>query len=250
MNFSVVIPTGDRLDYLLEAIKSVNAQTLPPREIIVVDNGISPIQPSCLPTERAVKIKYFRGLPRFGPSQARNFGALQARHDYIAFLDDDDLWHPDYLSVISSLLSKEERPDIVIGQLVDFESYLPILNKSEKFSHKKKIIDQLMRFNPGITGSTTVISRALFLDKSGYDPHLITGEDKGLILDYLLDGHVCVRAIGAKVRFRLNTAGIRQTDYKKRLVGKIRFLIKYYKYMTPAQTLYNVAYIFKILFYR
>ena len=250
MNFSVVIPTGDRFLYLKEAIESVNRQVLLPKEIVIVDNGVTSVNVSDLAPLTSIKINYFRGLPRFGVSQARNFGALQATHEYIAFLDDDDLWDSNYLSVVAQCFGRNPGVEIVVGQLIHFDTLLPIRKKSECFARRRELIDQVIKFNPGITGSTTVISRRLFFSKSGYDPYLITGQDKALVLDYLLDGHDCVRAVGAKVRFRLNTIGSRQTEYKKRLFGKFRFVVKYYEVMTLSQMAYNLFYIFKIVFTR
>lgn len=86
-SYSVVIPTIGR-DSLTRAIESALNQTHPPLEIVVVGDGISFVN-LCLPTHE--KINYVK-IPRRGVSGARNAGVRSSKGDWIAFLDDDDVW--------------------------------------------------------------------------------------------------------------------------------------------------------------
>ena len=96
---SVVIPTFNRPALLEEAVQSVLAQTSTANEIIIVNDGSR--------TEYRAKISDMARLgPRIfiyhfssnkGASAARNFGLENAKGDYILFLDDDDLLHPEML---------------------------------------------------------------------------------------------------------------------------------------------------------
>lgn len=102
---SVVIPTRDRPTLLRAAVASVREQSQPPLEIIVVDEASTPpVSAIDLPGIRV--IRHDRPL---GPAAARNRGAAEATGDYVAFLDDDDLWHRNKLKVISECLAA--RPD-------------------------------------------------------------------------------------------------------------------------------------------
>src|SRR5262245_24730960 len=89
---SVVIPTFNRAHLITGAIESVLAQTLPPLEIIVVDDGSTDDTPERLAPylDRIV----FLGQENRGVSAARNAGIQAARGNLIAFLDSDDVWHP------------------------------------------------------------------------------------------------------------------------------------------------------------
>lgn len=104
MPVSVVIPTRNRPESLLRAIQSAVEQTHPPFEVIVVVDGPDMATEELLagmqtghpgPTQLRVIV-----LPEpLGGGVARNIGVEAATGDWIAFLDDDDLWLPEKLAV-------------------------------------------------------------------------------------------------------------------------------------------------------
>ena len=95
---SVIIPTYNREKFISECVQSVLAQTLPAREIIIVDDGstdatyniLRDLGFNSLSTKKTV-LRYFFQQNR-GVSSARNLGIKEARSEYIALLDSDDLW--------------------------------------------------------------------------------------------------------------------------------------------------------------
>ncbi len=100
---SVVIATNRGGPYLADAIASVQRQTVPVAEIVVVDDG----SPSPAPIESVAAdlgVTYLRQAPA-GVSAARNRGAAATTGELLAFLDDDDLWHPEKLAEQLSALS-------------------------------------------------------------------------------------------------------------------------------------------------
>ena len=92
---SVIIPTYNRADYVVEAVRSAQAQTYPHKQIIVVDDG------SRDDTARRVAelggVEYIH-QPNRGQGAARNHGLRVASGEFIASLDSDDLWDADFLS--------------------------------------------------------------------------------------------------------------------------------------------------------
>jgi glycosyltransferase involved in cell wall biosynthesis len=99
---SVVIPTYNRSRLLRRAIACVLDQTVSCKEILVVDDGS---------TDDTVDVVRSFGPPvrlilqqHGGPSRARNLGVAESTTDWIAFLDSDDLWHPDYLERMSGAI--------------------------------------------------------------------------------------------------------------------------------------------------
>jgi glycosyltransferase involved in cell wall biosynthesis len=99
---SVVIPTFERRQSVIEAVVSALAQTRGEVEVIVVDDG------STDGTDAAVsaideRVKVAR-RPNGGPAAARNTGIRHARAPLLAFLDSDDRWHPRHLEEMLRLL--------------------------------------------------------------------------------------------------------------------------------------------------
>ncbi len=92
---TVVLPTRDRPELLRRAVRSVLQQDLQALEVIVVDDGSS--TPAAvalgelLADERLVVVRHEVSQ---GVSAARNAAVIQARAPWVAFLDDDDVWHP------------------------------------------------------------------------------------------------------------------------------------------------------------
>ena len=99
---SVIIPTYNRAPLLRRAVQSALAQTRSPDEIIVVDDGSTDDTASVMGAfinakhPHSPEILYFVQQQK-GPSAARNRGIAEARGEWIAFLDSDDVWHPEKL---------------------------------------------------------------------------------------------------------------------------------------------------------
>ena len=100
---SVIIPTYNRKDLVIEAIESVFAQTYRDYEIVLVDDG------STDGTEDALRsledrVRYL-SKPNRGVSSARNLGIQRAHGSLIAFLDSDDVWEPTFLEVTAGYMA-------------------------------------------------------------------------------------------------------------------------------------------------
>jgi glycosyltransferase involved in cell wall biosynthesis len=89
---SIIIPTYNRSAYLPKAIASILSQTYQDYEVIVVDDGSE--VPVTVPSDS--RIRLFR-QKNGGVASARNLGISGASSQYLAFLDDDDFWHREYL---------------------------------------------------------------------------------------------------------------------------------------------------------
>lgn len=107
---SVVIPVYNCERYIGDAIRSVQAQTYPAAEIIVVDDGSSDGTRQAL-QPFAGSIRYLQ-QHHGGVGAARNLGVAHASGDLIAFLDADDLWLPEKLKLQTGYL--REHPDYAL----------------------------------------------------------------------------------------------------------------------------------------
>jgi glycosyltransferase involved in cell wall biosynthesis len=104
---SVVIPTRDRARLLEQTLRSVAGQTVPPREVIVADDGSTDETEEVI---RAAGARHIRNAAGgWGPSAARNAGLAAASCELVSFIDSDDLMPPQALERLSGAL--EDRPD-------------------------------------------------------------------------------------------------------------------------------------------
>src|SRR4051794_23336234 len=87
---SVIIPTRDRGQLLVEAVRSVFEAPSPPAEVIVVDAGSTDGSIEALDAKVEANVEILRIGPNFAAA-ARNAGAAAATGDFLGFLDSDDL---------------------------------------------------------------------------------------------------------------------------------------------------------------
>ena len=113
MKFSVVIPLYNKEHYIEKTIRSVLAQTCTDYEVIVVDDGSADSSLS-LAQKFASDVVHIIPQENQGVSVARNTGILNARGEYICFLDADDEWRPDYLEAINGLTERYPQSDIFV----------------------------------------------------------------------------------------------------------------------------------------
>jgi GT2 family glycosyltransferase len=104
---SVIIPTYNRAAFLPKAVHSVLAQSHVPAEVIVVDDGSTDETETVCRTFPA-PVRYLRQR-NSGQAAARNLGLSEARSDWVAFLDSDDIWNPTKLAV--QLAALREVPE-------------------------------------------------------------------------------------------------------------------------------------------
>ncbi|MBS0319189.1 MAG: glycosyltransferase family 2 protein [Proteobacteria bacterium] len=101
---SVVVPVYNGAAFLDEALASVAAQTLAAAEIVVVDDGSTDGSADVAARHAGVRIVQQENA---GCATARNRGVAEARHPVIAFLDHDDIWHPERLARAKAVLDAD-----------------------------------------------------------------------------------------------------------------------------------------------
>ena len=192
---SVIIPSHNRYALLMEAIESVRAQTHKNFEIIVVNDASTE---KAYYTNRPVGgIKWIDlaigGKEKFGhpaPGYVRNFGLKEATGEFIAFLDDDDLWLPHKTMVQLARMSETgcemSSSDGYIGNSFDKSKNYYIYNREYYRVHAENVLgygdlpeflslELLRKWNCIINSS--VIMRKSLADGVGVQKNLSFAED-------------------------------------------------------------------------
>lgn len=229
-SFTVVVPTCNRNATLLETLHCILTQSRPPEDIVVINNGSESLGE--LPESPLIRV--FDIIPFAGVAQARNFGASVANGSHVAFLDDDDLWENEYLEKVERFFV-EEQPDALVCRLDRLED-----GEVSRWKSAAGNIDiqTILTRNPGITGSSVIVSKSAFFAVSGYDPKLPPSEDKSLALDLLLNGFQVAGTDDIQTLHRVHS-GVRLSNPERAREGVSQFLRKYKMQMTSAQRLRN-----------
>ncbi len=186
---SVIMPAYNVARYIGEALASVFAQTYQNYEVIVVNDG-SPDTPEL---EQALipyaeRIVYLKQENR-GVSAARNTALQAARSEFVAFLDPDDLWEPDYLARQTAALENDLTLDVIYPNALIFgEARWQGCTYMDVFPSRGAVtIESICRGRCRVT--VFAMARRASLVRAGlFDEKLTCGEDYDLWLRVLKHG--------------------------------------------------------------
>jgi hypothetical protein len=187
-----VVPFYNRQHTILTTLQSVGSQTLRPKQLILVDDGSS---------DRGVDVatswmEHVRGrlecrlvqTANRGPGAARNYGlSLAHASDYVAFLDSDDCWPPDFLERTYAAIST--RPGAVAATCdreFVFADGRP--SKREDCSSLAISPNLWMLGNGAGVVSNTLFRRSTLERRNGFDSRLNASEETKLFLSLASDG--------------------------------------------------------------
>ena len=181
---SVIIPTKDRPEMLAQAVKSVLNQTFHDIEIIVINDGgidVQNVLDSLNLKRNIIYLKHDRNLDR---SAARNTGIHAASGKYIAYLDDDDTYHPNHVETLVNFLQNSEHKvaytDAVMAEQQKQDGKYVTINRTVPYSldfDNDKIL--VNNFIPILC----LMHEKSCLDEAGaFDVNLGTHEDWDLLI--------------------------------------------------------------------
>ena len=161
MDVSVIIPTRNRSAFLALTLRSVLRQRAVDLEVIVIDEASSDDTLSVIASFDDPRIRVIRHETPRGVSTARNHGIAAAATDWIAFLDDDDLWAPDKLALQLQAARGSGASWVYVGHV-----HIDIRNRVTAGVPPlapERLIEQLPEFNavPGGCSGVMVSKRAL-----------------------------------------------------------------------------------------
>ena len=181
IDISVIIPTFNRSEFIIDAVNSVVKQTYYEyiKEIIVVDDGGTDDTEIVLKENfDDPKIKYY-WKKNGGVSTARNYGVKMARGNWIALLDSDDEWNPDKIQQQVTII--KEHPEIDALGTGYNHTKLRIGGKTIDRLYNIKYFDLFLKFFP--TTPLVIIKRSVFQEIGGFNESQRYCEDNAFFLD-------------------------------------------------------------------
>ncbi|MEJ2610363.1 MAG: glycosyltransferase [Candidatus Thiodiazotropha sp.] len=179
ISVSVIIPTYNRGHTICRALDSVFAQSLPPSEIIVVDDG-STDDTQAIIEERYSQCRYLQ-QPNLGVSRARNLGIEHAQGEWLAFLDSDDCWLPNKLQRQCEQLTESPNLRLCHSDEIWVRNGVRV-NQMRKHKKRGGWIFQHCLPLCVISPSAAILHRSLFEEFGLFDPELPACEDYDLWL--------------------------------------------------------------------
>lgn len=194
---SVVIPLYNKEKYIVNTLQCVINQTYTDYEVIIVNDGSTDhslevvemyIQSSII-NSRNGEQSSIRLIDQSngGVSSARNRGIKEAKGEYIAFLDADDLWEPQYLQVAADLTQR--YPSAVLYVIGSGAIY-----RGKKYGNEQNqpegLYEQVWLNSPSFSPSACVAKRDALLQIGGFDERMAFGEDLDVWWRLLLIGSV------------------------------------------------------------
>lgn len=207
---SIITPCFKPDDRILETIRSVQAQTYQNYEHIIVDDAT----PGSLPQEMVdvialdPRIKLIRRSWNAGPAVSRNRGIDAASGRFIAFLDADDLWHPDKLSTqIEFMLKHQVALSYTAYEVIDQKGRV----LGTRFPSSSLTYEDVLKSNQ--IGCLTAIYDTHLISKR-YMPNIAKRQDMGLWLSILKEGHIA-RRVGERslARYRVGSTSVSSNKF-------------------------------------
>ena len=174
----VVIPTFDRAHTLARALDSVFAQTLPPQQVIVVDDGSNDTTAELL--AKYPEVICVRQENR-GVSSARNLGIRHCGCDWIALLDSDDEWLPEKLGVQFEALAENPGHRLIHCDEIWIRNGRRV-NPADRHRKRGGWVFEYCLPLCVISPSAAVIERSLLIEAGGFNEQLPACEDYDLWL--------------------------------------------------------------------
>ena len=228
--FSIVIPTHNRAKLLKRAIESVLNQSYKNWELIVVDDGSRDETRELVAGISDQRIRYIYQEHQ-DRSTARNVGIGTAKGKYVCFLDDDDCFLSDHLSILHATIVAQQYPVAIFrtGMLVKHGHHI----KKSPFYAPSKYKNPVSFFLENMTGIHTLCFHQEILSRYRFDYRWYYFEDTHLLVRALLDypffqihKHTCVYVRHAEMGSYTTMKRIDVADRVENNVAAIRDLFK------------------------
>lgn len=216
MLISVIVPVYKAEAFIVRCVESILSQTLPEYELILVDDG-SPDSSGAICDEYVKKDGRIRVIHQEngGAAAARNAGLDSASGDWIAFIDSDDIAHPDYLRTLYDAVV-DNHADVAACRYLSFSDELELTSYDATYMLSPDTPESYWVGDR--TGATVpwgkLYDRCLF-DETRF-PVGRTGEDEFVTYKILFGCRKLVVVDAPLYYYYTNCEGVSRSDYFKR----------------------------------
>lgn len=218
---AAIIPLYNGSAFIREALESVFAQSEPPDEVIVVDDGSTDDGPNIVEELAQSHPLVLLRKPNGGQSSARNLAIKNCRSSHVALLDQDDIWYPDHLAILKRPFEAAARMDrlaLVYGNLdhVDVMGQMIAHNCLDTFTtqHPRTTLAQCIGQDMFVLPGASLIDRNVFLEVGHFDERLSGYEDDDLFLRVFRRGFRSVYIDQPVTKWRIHSGS---TSYSMRM---------------------------------
>jgi glycosyltransferase involved in cell wall biosynthesis len=188
---SIIIPAYNAAGFILETLHSVFQQTFRDFEVIVVNDGSTDNTLEVLASVTDPRMRVITKQNQ-GVCAARNTGIQAARGEYLAFLDNDDLWTPDKLEAQLNALKSNPKAGVAYSWTKPFYTNSDKVCEATPYYFIGDVYNDLLQENFIGHGSNILATRAAVESVGGYDEQL----------PYVADWDFCLR-LAAKWEYAL-----------------------------------------------
>jgi glycosyltransferase involved in cell wall biosynthesis len=226
---SAILPVFNGRSFVLAAVRSVLAQSLLPCELIVVDDGSTDGSLEELESlaQAPFPVRVLRQA-NAGQSAARNAAAREAAGEYLAFLDQDDHWHPRHLEELVAPLIADSDVGWAYCDFdeMDLEGNLVTraFIQTVGMPHPKRTIYECVAGDLMVLPSASVMRRDAFEQVGGFDETLCGYEDDDLFVRFFRLGWDHVFVARPLLRFRVHATG--SSTSPRFLESRLRYAAK------------------------
>jgi glycosyltransferase involved in cell wall biosynthesis len=188
LSVTVLMTVYNGGQYILTSIYSILKQSYGNLELLIIDDGSEDNSEEIIRSIKSEKIRYIK-LNHVGRSAALNYGLKEAKYDWVALMDSDDIAVPERLEKEINLINKnyQDYQDIIFSDSVFFKNKkIQLLNmiNTENEDLKRKI-----KYRGHICNSSVLYNRNFILENGGYNENLDHSEDHELWIRLLNIGN-------------------------------------------------------------
>jgi len=231
ISITAVVTTYNRFDLAKRAIQSILLQTYEPDEVIIVDDASECDFKDWLLKIKPTVTRYIKNSSNLGLAASRNIGFREAKSEFIAYLDDDDVWMPQRLEEQMKLLQKIDMQEwssigcIQVGHQV--------IDKNEKVVgfglpvNTGNLRDSIIEKGVHTFSSSFMFKKSALEDVGGFDEKIGSGIDDDIWMSLAVHGYDNYAVMKPLVTVYKNERESMMRNTKKRISGLDRYFDKW-----------------------